>query len=74
MLTATITAANPSATPPTVATLTLTGEATISTDVSITVRATDTGGNSVDGTFAATVTNTLPTLQSAAASVARRWR
>ena len=41
--------------------LTLTGEAKTSTDVSITVRATDTGGNSVDGTFAATVTNTLPT-------------
>ena len=62
VLTATITAANPSATPPTVATLTLTGEAKTSADVSITVRATDTGGNSVDGTFAATVTNTLPTL------------
>ena len=60
VLTATITAADPSATPPTVATLTLTGLATISTNVPITVRATDAAGNSVDGTFNATVTNTLP--------------
>ena len=44
--------------------LILTGEAKtdpVKPDVSIKVRATDTGGNSVDATIAATVTNTEPT-------------
>ena len=63
MLTATITAADPSATPPTDATLTLTGLALTTADVTITLRALDTGDNrSPDFEFVATVTNTVPTI------------
>ena len=42
------------------ATLTLAGVAKTSADLPIEVRATDTGGNSATGSFAATVTNTAP--------------
>ena len=49
------------------ATLTLTGVAKTSADVAISVRATDSGGNRVDASFAATVTNTVPTAVSSIA-------